>query len=66
MTLKNCKMTWTLPDRRKNFCSLKSKDGGVRYRCSLGSHGTVKISGSRMTLRNTFTGNDYVVKVSKK
>ena len=66
MTIKNCRVTWTLPDRRKNYCSFSERGGKVSYSCSLGSQGTVVVQGNRITMRNTFTGNDYVVNVTKK
>ena len=66
MTIRNCRVTWTLPDRRKNYCSFSDRGGKVSYSCSLGSQGTVVVQGNRITMRNTHTGNDYVVNVSKK
>jgi hypothetical protein len=66
MTVKNCKVTWILPDRRTNYCRFSEKAGKVSYSCSLGSQGTVNVNGNSITMRNTFTGNDYVVSVTRK
>lgn len=66
MTVKNCKITWVLPDRRTNYCRFSERNGKVSYSCSLGSQGTVSVHGSTITMRNTFTGNDYVVTVKRK
>ena len=66
ISVKSCSFTWVLPDGRRNMCSISGKQGALDYMCSLGSRGTVVLQGRRMTWRNTYTGNDYSVSVSKR
>lgn len=66
MTIRNCKVTWKLPDGRTNYCSFYERAGKREYMCSLGSKGTVQVRGKQITMRNTYTGDDYVVNVTRK
>lgn len=66
MSISNCKVTWKLPDGRTNYCSYSEKNGKLEYACSLGSQGTVTAQARRITMRNTYTGNDYVASFTKK
>jgi hypothetical protein len=66
MAINNCSVTWKLPDGRTNYCRFSEKNGKLEYDCSLGSQGTVIAQARKITMRNTYTGNDYVVNVSKK
>lgn len=69
MTIKSrCRIKWKLPDGRTNNCRYKEKSGKVEYSCSLGSRGTVVISGNRITMQNTYTAHKhgkYTAKFSK-
>ncbi len=68
MSIKNCRTSWKLPDRRMNYCRFKEKAGKVEYSCSLGSRGVVEIKGNKITMRNVYTARahgSYVVNVTK-
>ena len=68
MTIKNCRLSWRLPDRRTNKCRYKPKAGKIEYKCSLGSHGIVTINGNRITMQNIYTAarhGAYKVNVSR-
>ncbi|MEL6965919.1 MAG: hypothetical protein AAGM04_00940 [Pseudomonadota bacterium] len=68
MTVRNCRVTWTLPDRRKNYCRYRERSGAVNYSCSLGSRGSVAINGSRIVMKNIYTAHRsgaYTVRFSK-
>jgi hypothetical protein len=65
MTIADCQVTWRLPDGRTNYCTFTASGGGLGYSCTLGSRGTVSVSGNRITMKNTFTGNDYTVSLRK-
>lgn len=69
MSVKNCRVTWKLPDGRINRCRYKEKKGSVRYSCSLGSRGSVAIKGNKITMKNIYTAAQhgaYTVRFSKK
>ena len=57
--IKNCKLAWKLPDGRTNNCKYREKDGVVKYSCSLGSRGIVKIQGSKIQMKNVYTANQH-------
>ncbi|MEM7068057.1 MAG: hypothetical protein AAF478_04160 [Pseudomonadota bacterium] len=68
MTIKNCRLKWKLPDGRLNRCKYRERGGEIRYSCSLGSKGVVKINGSKITMKNIYTAarhGAYTVKISK-
>lgn len=68
MTIKNCRLTWKLPDRRTNRCRYKEKSGKIEYKCSLGSHGIAEINGNRITMKNVFTAarhGAYTVNITR-
>ncbi len=69
MTVKpNCRLRWRLPDGRINSCKYKEKAGKVEYSCSLGSHGSVVINGTKITMQNIYTARKhgaYKVQFSK-
>ncbi len=68
MTIKNCRVSWKLPDRRTNYCRYREKSGKVEYTCSLGSHGIVNVRRNKITMKNIFTAKrhgSYVATVSR-
>jgi len=68
MTIKNCRVSWRLPDGRTNICRYKERAGNIEYSCSLGSHGSVAIKRNKITMQNIYTASQhgsYVVNVSK-
>ncbi len=68
MSIKNCRVTWKLPDGRFNRCRFKDKSGKTEYSCSLGSRGSVVIKGNRITMQNIYTASQhgaYKVNVSR-
>jgi len=68
MSIKNCRVTWKLPDGRINRCRYKEKTGNIEYSCSLGSRGSVAVNGNKITMQNIHTAykhGKYVVNVSR-
>lgn len=68
MTVRNCRASWKLPDGRTNICRYSEKAGKVEYSCSLGSRGTVLVSGNKITKQNTYTAHKhgaYMVRFSR-
>ena len=56
MTIRNCRVNWTLPNGKKNSCRLRARKGQVEYGpCSLGSYGVVTLQGGRLTFQNVYT-----------
>ncbi len=68
MSIKNCRVSWRLPDGRFNQCQFKNKSGKIEYSCSLGSRGSVVVKGKNITMRNIYTARKhgaYKVNISK-
>lgn len=61
MSVRNCEIAWRLPDGRMNICTYTARGEGMDYVCSLGSRGTVVVERNRLTMRNTYTGDNYTV-----
>ncbi len=66
MSINNCSARWVLPDGRINYCTYSGNRPTLEYACSLGSRGTVAVQGRKLTIRNTYTGDDYVISVTKR
>ena len=60
----DCSAAWSGPFT--NSCTLSEvTSGSAKYSCSKGSQGTITISANRLTWKNTFTGDNYVVRVKR-
>jgi hypothetical protein len=66
ISVKDCRIVWVLPDGRRNHCDFAMRGETMDYTCSLGSRGTVVPARASFTMRNTYTGNDYVVTVRRR
>ncbi|MCU0883710.1 MAG: hypothetical protein MUC44_01990 [Beijerinckiaceae bacterium] len=66
MSINNCAARWVLPDGRINYCNYSGNRPTLEYACSLGSRGTVAVQGRKLTIRNTYTGDNYVISVTKR
>lgn len=66
MRISGCAVAWLMPDGRTNYCTLSPSGGGAQYACNFGSRGTVRLTGKVMTFRNTHTGDNYTVSVTRR